>query len=68
MGMKVALDGLNRYFKVFRKANKSVDPEIYDGFHNYFDELTYMFEIEYNGLDALENCQYHPDHHVYKMA
>lgn len=68
LGIKVALDGLSRYFKAFKKAEKSQALEIYNEFHGYFNELTYSFEVSHNGLDILESCQYHQDHLVYKMS
>lgn len=68
IGIKVALDGLNSYLRVLKKAHNCADPEICDSFPNYYEDVKSMIELEFNGLDLIENCQNHPDNDIFKMA
>ena len=56
LGIKVALTGLFQYFKHFKPTHS----------FTWFKE--HQFEDELNGLDILENCQYHKSKSVYKLS
>jgi hypothetical protein len=67
LGIKVALEGLHRYFKHFKSAKHSSGLET-SSFAGLHDQLKEEFEFQLNALDALERCQYHYDKGVFKMS
>jgi hypothetical protein len=62
-GLKITLDSLKRYFKFFKQAEKINHHQ----FGSVFQKLVMEFE-SLGGLDALEECQFHCDHMVFKMS
>lgn len=69
LGLKVALEGLRRYLKVFQKVQRPCTPkDIKDNFGADLGVILDKFEQSYGGVEKLEKCQYHFDDEVYRMA
>jgi hypothetical protein len=62
-GLKITLDSIRRYFKFFKQAEKVKHPQ----FGEVYAQMVLEFET-HGGIDALEECQFHCDHTVYKMS
>lgn len=56
-GLKVALDALNGYFKLFSKAQKpNASHELSSCYGQDLDVILQDFEVNLQGLDILERC------------
>jgi hypothetical protein len=63
VGLKISLDSLKRYFRFFKQAEKVKNQDYWQ----IYGQMMMEFE-NLGGIDFLEQCQYHSDHEVYKMA